>query len=95
MGEDGRRARTSADRTGPTLLAVSAGVVGRAEEGTLAVAGGEYAEKAREIYDELKANEPEEYVCPYELATIPIGLGDFDTAFDEMDSASDIPAPVV
>jgi len=55
--------------------------------GVLAVAGGKHVEEAKAIYDSLKAEEAEQYVCPYELATIPIGLGDYDTAFHEMDRA--------
>lgn len=55
--------------------------------GVLAVAG-EDAE-AKTIYDELKAREHVDYVCPYELATIPIGLKDFDTAFMEIHRACD------
>jgi serine/threonine-protein kinase len=56
--------------------------------GVLAVAGGEHREEAKAIYASLKDTEDTgQYVCPYELASIPIGLGDHDTAFTEMDRA--------
>jgi len=54
--------------------------------GVFAVAG--RRDEAKAIYVELKAKEARnEYICPYELATIPLGLGDFDTTFTEMDRA--------
>ena len=55
--------------------------------GVLAVAGEDVEAKA--IYDDLKDREDVDYVCPYELATIPIGLGDHDTAFMELHRACD------
>ena len=61
----------------PSHLAMAGGV--------LAVAG--ERDDALEIYESLKHNETVDYVCPYELATIPLGLGDHDTAFEEMDRA--------
>jgi serine/threonine protein kinase/tetratricopeptide (TPR) repeat protein len=55
--------------------------------GVLAVAGLE--DEARLIYSELKEIEKTEYICPYELASIPLGLGDYDETFEEMDRACD------
>jgi len=55
--------------------------------GILAVAG--HREEAQAIYEDLKQVESEEgeYICPYELASIPLGLGDVDTTFYEMNRA--------
>lgn len=63
----------------PSIQAIAGGV--------LAVAG--KVEEAKAIYDELKELEDTAYVCPYELASIPIGLGEYDLAFEEMDHACD------
>ena len=53
----------------------------------LAVSG--RREEARVIVERLKEREESDYVCPYELATVWIGLDDHDEAFEEMDRACD------
>ena len=63
-----------------TLIEASLGAV-------LANAG--RREEAEAILAKLKASEDRDYVCPYELATISIGLGDHDEAFAEMHRACD------
>ncbi|MCH8147134.1 MAG: protein kinase [Planctomycetes bacterium] len=63
-----------------TLIAAALGAV-------LANAG--RREEAEALLAELKASEDRNYVCPYELATISIGLGDHDEAFAEMHRACD------
>ena len=46
-------------------------------------------QKARDIRRKLKAEKFENYVCPYEVATISIGLGEYDQACDEIGEACD------
>ncbi len=53
--------------------------------GVLATAG--HHDEAKAILAELKKREERDYVCPYELATIPIALAEYDEAFAEMDRA--------
>ncbi len=62
---------------GPTWRAMLGGVY--------AVAGNH--EEALEIYNDIKSQEEIQYACPYEIATIPLGLSDFDTTFMEMNRA--------
>jgi serine/threonine-protein kinase len=45
--------------------------------------------EAEAVLEELKEREERDYVCPYELATISIALGDHEEAFTEMDRACD------
>ncbi len=60
--------------------------------GSLLAVSGEQ-EEARTIVNEVKKRESSDYVCPYELATVWIGLDDHDEAFAEMDRACDGRAP--
>ena len=55
--------------------------------GVLAVAGQE--DEARTIRKRLKEQKHVEYICPYEVATISIGLREYDQAFDEIHEACD------
>lgn len=55
--------------------------------GVLAVAGQE--DEARTIRKRLKERKDVEYVCPYEVATISIGLKEYDQAFEEIHEACD------
>ncbi len=75
-----RHLRTAYKLNSSALIAATLGNV-------LAVAG--QRTEAKEILEELKEREEQDYVCPYELATISIGLGDHDEAFAEMDRACD------
>ena len=55
--------------------------------GVLAVA--KHSDEARRIRKQLKKRKHIEYVCPYEVATISIGLEEYDQAFDEISEACD------
>ncbi len=55
--------------------------------GVLAVA--KHSTEARAIRKELKERNDIEYVCPYEVATISIGLEEYDQAFEEISEACD------
>ena len=62
--------------------------------GSVLASAGRPAE-ARSILKTLKEREKRDYVCPYELATISINLGDFDEAFAEMERACDARADCI
>lgn len=55
--------------------------------GVLAVAG--QHEEARSIRKRVKERRDVKYVCPYEVATISIGLNEYDEAFEDMHQACD------
>ena len=54
--------------------------------------GGAYAawgkkEEAKKVLKELTERAGRRYVCPYEVATIYVGLGERDAAFEWLDKA--------
>ncbi|MHC4776901.1 MAG: tetratricopeptide repeat protein, partial [Planctomycetota bacterium] len=46
-----------------------------------------YLDKTREMLDELERQAEYRFICPYEVATIYLALGDFDKAFEWFDEA--------
>ena len=55
-----------------------------------------YTDKAKDMLDELeRQRQADRFICPYEVATIYLALGDFDTAFEWFDKAYELRSPCI
>ena len=58
-------------------------------------ARGDYTDKALEMIEEISRQAEYRFVCPYELATIYIGLNDYDKAFELLIMAYETRSPCI